>query len=282
MKGKDLRNDSTGFRAAVYRDEATGQLILVGRDTQPKSLVDWQTNTRNGEGIDTKQYAAMRDLSGRLGDNGVPFDVAGYSKGGGLAQEAALVNRNAKAYVFNAAGLHENSLVRTGNTDFSSLAERTQAFSAENDFLTYMNDTRDPAQQIENARFLRRELAGENRWIPDPMQIDHRSPATLGADDPDLEADRDAYLGELDRMVGRMEADHAAGRKVSSFPPVRAAQRETIPVSSSGIGDFFGAGIDGPNLGKLAQHQMKNVLDPMEKSVIKDRDALMSFLDRCG
>lgn len=282
VKAKDLRNDATGFRAAMYRDESNGRLILVGRDTQPKSLVDWQTNTRNGEGLDTKQYAAMRDLSGRLHDNSVPFDVAGYSKGGGLAQEAALINHAAKAYVFNAAGLHDNSLARTGNTDFDSLAARTQAFSAENDFLTYMNDTRDPERQIENARFLRSELAGDNRWAPDPMRIDHRNPAMLGEEDPDFEQDRDAYLGELDRMIGRMEADHAAGRSVSSFPPVRAGQRETIPDSSSGIGNWFGADGDGPNLGKLAQHQMKYVLGPMEKSLDQDRRALKAFLELCG
>ena len=59
----DLRNDKTGFRAALYRDEVTGQLILVPRDTQPKSLVDWRTNTRNGDGKDTDQYAAMRKFS---------------------------------------------------------------------------------------------------------------------------------------------------------------------------------------------------------------------------
>lgn len=282
LKENDLRNDSTGFRAALYRDEGTGKLVLVARDTQPKSLVDWQTNTRNGEGLDTDQYSAMRRLARRLTQKGLSFDVAGYSKGGGLAQEATLVSPNAKAYVFNSAGLHHNSLARTGNTDFASLAQRTQAFSSENDFLTYMNDTRDPRQQIENARFLRGELAGENRWFPDPMQIDHRNPALLGLEDPDFEQDRDAYLGELDRMIGRMEADHAAGRSVSSFPPVRAAQRETIPGSSSGIGNFLGAGKDGPNLGKLAQHQMKNVLGPMEKALEKDRAALQAFLDRCG
>ncbi len=103
----DLRNDKTGYRAALYRDEHTGRLIMVARDTQPNSLVDWQTNTRNGEGQDTDQYKAARNLAGRLTAQGVPFDLAGYSKGGGLAQEAGLVNEHAKVFVFNSAGLHE-------------------------------------------------------------------------------------------------------------------------------------------------------------------------------
>jgi hypothetical protein len=86
ISDEDLRDDTTGFRAAMYRDGTTGTVILVGRDTQPTSLADWQTNTRNGDGKDTDQYTAMRELSGRLAENGVPFDMAGYSKGGGLAQ----------------------------------------------------------------------------------------------------------------------------------------------------------------------------------------------------
>ena len=176
IKPEQLRQEDTGFRAALYRDEATGRVIVVPRDTQPTSLVDWQTNTRNGHGLDTDQYKAARVLSTKLTQNDVDFDVAGYSKGGGIAQEMALLNPSANAFVFNSAGLHENSLNRTGNTDFASLSERTQAFSAQGDFLTYMNSTTDPAPQIANAHVLRRDVAGENRKLIDPMQIDHRNP----------------------------------------------------------------------------------------------------------
>ena len=248
ISDKDLRDDSTGFRAEMYRDDATGKLILVARDTQRTSLVDWQTNTRNGEGKDTDQYAAMRQLSGTLFDNQIPFNVAGYSKGGGLAQEAALINTDAQAYVFNSAGLHENSLVRTGNRDFSSLESRTRAFSSENDFLTYMNQTTDPEQQIENARFLRRELEGKNRWVPNPMKIDHRNPQHLDASkDKTFQSDLQSYFQEIDDMIQHLEADHAAGRPIRSFPPVRAAHQEIILDSDSRTGDFFGAKDNGPN-----------------------------------
>ena len=105
----NLRDDATGFRAAMYRDESTKSLILVPRDTQPDSLVDWETNTRNGTGLDTEQYSQMRQLTGRLNNSGVNFDLAGYSKGGGLAQEAGLVNTDAQVTVFNSAGLHDVS-----------------------------------------------------------------------------------------------------------------------------------------------------------------------------
>lgn len=84
IKDKDLRDDTTGFRAAMLRNEADGSLILVARDTQPDSLVDWQTNTDNGQGRDTEQYDAMRHLTTALDKNNIDFNLAGYSKGGGL------------------------------------------------------------------------------------------------------------------------------------------------------------------------------------------------------
>jgi hypothetical protein len=76
----DLRNDTTGFRAAVYRSETDGQLILVARDTEPNSLVDWKTNIDNGNGQGTDQYFAMRKLAGRLSSKGIPFTWPGTPK----------------------------------------------------------------------------------------------------------------------------------------------------------------------------------------------------------
>lgn len=216
-----LRNDRTGFRAALYRDDASGKLILVARDTQPTSLVDWQTNILNGDGRDTDQYISVRKLAGRLSSYEIPFDVAGYSKGGGLAQEAALLNPSAKVFVFNSAGIPDASLERTTNTDFRSLEARTSAFSAEDDFLTYMTNTIDPEQQIRNVQFLRSELEGNNRWIINPMKIDHRNPQhPIGEDDSSFETDLRLYLEELDRKIREMEANKAAGRAVKAFPPV--------------------------------------------------------------
>lgn len=282
LQPEDLRQEDTGFRAALYRDESTGKMILVPRDTQPTSLVDWQTNTRNGQGMDTPQYAAARELASKLGDNNISFDLAGYSKGGGLAQEMALVNQESHAYVFNSAGLHNASLERTGESDFQSLTHRTSAFSAQDDFLTYMNTTTDPQQQIENAEFLQRELAGENRWWKNPMRIDHASPvAPDGSKDASFAIGLDGYKLELTGFVEGLERDFAAGKAIQSFPPVRAAQMETIPGSDSFIGNRLGASDPGPNLGKLNQHLMENVLLPMESSVTKDEAELKKFLEHC-
>lgn len=282
IKEEDLRNDQTGFRAAMYRDETTGKVILVGRDTQPKSLADWQTNTRNGDGKDTEQYAAMREISSRLSKKNIAFDIAGYSKGGGLAQEAGLKNPTGKVFVFNSSGLPVESLKRTGNSDFDTLLTNTTAFSSESDFLTYMNETTDPQQQIANVKFLRQELAGNNRKGVNPMKIDHSNPEQDGKAGPEFKADLTAYMDELDVKIVGMEQDFAAGRAVTAFPPVRAAQKETIPDSMGLVGKLTGARSDGPGLGKLAQHQMDNVTDGLESTFEKDRKALENFIKFCG
>ena len=277
----DLRNDDTGFRAALYRDEQTGKTILVPRDTQPDSLVDWQANTRNGLGRDTPQYAAMRNLTHRLQAANQPFDIAGYSKGGGIAQEGGLVNPLSQVRVFNSAGLSDSSLIRTGQPSFDDLISRTEAFSSDGDFLTFMNNTTDPGQNIINSRFLRRELAGQGPGL-NPISIKVRNPAMRGADDPLFERDRQNYLEELDRHVDSMQVAYDTGGNVEGFPAVRAASKETVNASMTLAGRLLGAGSDQPTLGKLAQHKMSVVLDSMESNVANDRKALAAFLGSCG
>ncbi len=286
---KMLRNDKTGFRAAIFRDESTGKLILAGRDTQPDSLVDWMTNTRNGQGIDTPQYQDMRDLTKVLVTENVSFDIAGYSKGGGLAQEAGLIAKNAEVYVFNGAGLHENSLARTGGgKNFDQLSARTHSFSAEGEFLTFMNNTTDGQQQLYNAEFLRKELAGEGRGV-NPMKLKYRNPKMKLADkakswfapdpDPDFKKDRIAYLAELDNMIEGHRKQFDAGKPITIFPPVRAGHHETVVNSGNWVPGLEG---NNPNLARMAQHLMPRVLNPMEKSVQADRLLLNNFVDYCG
>jgi len=281
IKPQQLRNDNTGFRAALYRDEGTGRMILVPRDTQPDSLVDWQANTRNGLGLDTPQYEAMRDLTQRLQANDQVFDIAGYSKGGGLAQEGGLVSSLSQVRVFNSAGLTDSSLARAGQAGFDDLVSRTKAFSSEGDFLTFMNNTTDPGQNIINSRFLRRELAGQGPGL-NPINIKVRNPAMRGVNDPLFGRDKQSYLGELDERIASMQTAYDTGGVVEAFPPVRAASRETIADSMTLAGKTLGARSDQPTLGKLAQHKMGVVLDSMETNVANDRKSLNAFLAKCG
>jgi len=281
IKPLQLRNDETGFRAALYRDEGTGRMILVPRDTQPDSLVDWQANTRNGVGLDTPQYAAMRKLTERLVANDKTFDIAGYSKGGGIAQEGGLVNALAQVRVFNSAGLADSSLARTGQLSFDSLVSRTKAFSSEGDFLTFMNNTTDPGQNIINLRFLRQELAGQGPGL-NPINIKVRNPAMRSVNDPQFAGDKQAYVDELDQHIESMQTAYDTGGVVQAFPPVRAASKETIDNSMALAGQMLGARSDQPTLGKLAQHKMSVVLGSMETNVANDRNALNAFLAKCG
>ena len=281
LDDQHLRNDDTGFRAALYRDEGTGRMILVPRDTQPDSLVDWQANTRNGVGLDTPQYEAMRTLTKRLQANDQVFDIAGYSKGGGIAQEGGLVSALSQVRVFNSAGLADSSLARTGQSSFDNLTSRTKAFSSEGDFLTFMNSTTDPGQNIINSRFLRQELAGQGSGL-NPINIKVRNPAMRGVNDPLFERDKQAYMDELDRHIDGMQTAYDTGGVVEAFPPVRAASRETIDDSMTLVGKMLGARGDQPALGKLAQHKMGVVLDSMEANVADDRKSLVTFLAKCG
>lgn len=281
LRDTDLRNDDSGFRAALYRDEGTGKVILVGRDTQPDSLVDWQANTRNGVGKDTPQYLAMRDLTRKLAANDQVFDIAGYSKGGGLAQEGGLMNSLAQVRLFNSAGMPDDALARTGQTSFDGLISRTKAFSSEGDFLTFMNTTTDPGQNIINSRFLRRELAGQGPGL-NPINIKVRNPAMRGIDDPLFARDKQTYLAELDQQIDGMQTAFDTGGTVATFPPVRASSKETVSDSMTLAGNALGARSDQPTLGKLAQHKMSVVLDAMESDVARDRKALTDFMVKCG
>jgi hypothetical protein len=281
IKDGDLRNDNTGFRAALYRDEETGKTILVPRDTQPDSLVDWQANTRNGLGQDTPQYTAMRNLTQRLMDADQAFDIAGYSKGGGIAQEGGLMNDLAQVRVFNSAGLTDSSLLRTGQPNFDDLMSRTKAFSSEGDFVTFMNDTTDPGQNIINSRFLRQELAGQGSGL-NPINIKVRNPAMRGVNDPQFDLDKLSYLDELDQHIDSMQAAYDTGGVVATFPPVRAASKESVEDSMTLAGNLLGARSDQPTLGKLAQHKMGVVLGSMESDVANDRKSISAFLANCG
>lgn len=289
IKDADLTDEAIGYRSALYRDETNNGLILVSRDTDPHSLADWKTNVFNGHGDDTDQYNRIRGLSAKLAKSDKNFDIAGYSKGGGLAQEAALLSPKSQVYVFNSAGLSKESLARTGQRSFDQLASRTHAFSAQSDFLTFMNNTTDPAKKLANARFLRDQLAGPTGFslaaMAKPMQIQYPTTANTNPNTPGFQQERDAFLKQLDEMIRKGNLD---------FPPVHAVSKDTIPNSigsTKGIPNNWpplSANSNDMTLGKMAQHQIPNVVGtighpgPMEKQIEADRTFLRNFRAHCG
>ena len=227
--------------------------------------------SENGDGRETDQYTAASSLATKLKMNGLDYDIAGYSKGGGMAQLMGLQNDKAHVVVFNSAGLPENF----ANADqLAALSARTKSYSAEGDLLTYMNDTRDPAKLVKNAEFLKQELMGEGAGV-NPMEVSYRNPKNPAGDDDSAFADARKDLAALmDRQIEAVKKD---GKPP---PPVRAAHKEVV--RDSAYWYAMGSTDDKPSLGKQIQHLMSHVLDPMKNNVDRDRQALNRFLERCG
>lgn len=106
-------DEDSGFFAAVYRNEQTGQTVVAYRGTQPSSGADWWADIKQGLGYETEQYdeaiLVARDAKDRYGD----VEFVGHSLGGGLAATASAVTGD-HATTFNAAGVHANTLARAG------------------------------------------------------------------------------------------------------------------------------------------------------------------------
>lgn len=216
---------------------------------------------------------------------------------------------NTQVRVFNSAGLHSASLVRTFNDSFDGLASRTKSFSAEGDFLTFMNNTNDDTQQITNANFLRDELAGDGVGLT-PMEIETRNPAMRAAakaasdaagwfnkgtdPDPGFADAKDTYLQDIDGMIAQGETDmqneallaEQEGRPINNvlqmFPPVRAAEHVTLPNSIHPLNWNSKVRNANPNLAKMAQHKMDNVVSGMTKTLAEDKAVLTELLKTCG
>ncbi|GAA5264038.1 hypothetical protein ACOSOMT5_P0458 [Acidiphilium sp. MT5] len=306
ITNKMLRDDKSGFRAALFRDQATGKLILVPRDTEPHSLVDWRTNIDNGLGEETPQYKAMETLTKTLHSANTDFDIAGYSKGGGLAQVGGLSSPDSIVNVFNSAGISDSWAQFLPMNAMSNLESRTTAFSAQGDFLTMMNDTTGHEANLDNMTYLYNQLSGNVSPLEkfflggSPIQINYLNPQSaileddlnsadaLGVNTNYLEVAKDnqvfqeARSGFLQQLQGIMQKFADDPNAKSLFPPVRAGSFNTIPHSMSLMGRLLGAGDKGPSLGHLAQHQISNVVAPMENVVKKDRSKLQRFMQSCG
>lgn len=150
-----------------------------------------------------------------------------------------------------------------------------------------MNDTTDPTQQLVNARFLRKELAGEGSGI-NPMNIKYTNPkakmakdeAGLFGKDPDTGfADaKDAYLIDLDNMISAAEEKQRQGEPFRLFPPVQAGTKEVLPNSTMLKPDEN----SGPSFKRQVQHLMSNVTDGFNTTMAQDKKVLENFIKKCG
>lgn len=137
---------------STFERDAKPVLVFRGTDNAVNAKDDWITNLMQGNGMDTKQYRGSiekaRELKKRYGADG--FEIAGHSKAGGQAAATGIIT-GAKAYTFNAAGVHPRTVGRSGNYSLAD-ARRSRAdgrpvvdaFNFPYDILNNIQDTAMP------------------------------------------------------------------------------------------------------------------------------------------
>lgn len=111
-----LAPDNSTYRAAVYRDNAKGTLVLAFRGTVQFGKEFVNPNAPNailGKPTDffTKAQALSRDLKIYAAKNGVQLEIIGHSLGGGMAIAASAAS-GTRATVLNPETFKDSALLR--------------------------------------------------------------------------------------------------------------------------------------------------------------------------
>lgn len=106
---KDSFHNGLDYALFVKGEDA----ILVFKGTSPTSWANWRANFSQAFGFKSSQYTSGIRLARALGNQYKNLSFAGHSLGGGIAAAASAVTGRA-ATVFNAAGVHANTVARFG------------------------------------------------------------------------------------------------------------------------------------------------------------------------
>lgn len=152
LQRNDFVDKQSGFGAALFHSEINGKNILANRGTRVTKIQDWNTNFVQAAGAEARQYKkAMilakkikkactdnpRLMDGNFCDNLV---ITGHSLGGGLSAAEALVT-GFPAYTFNAAGLHDNTVLREGRELPKDAGKNITNIFADHEVLTRFQNT---------------------------------------------------------------------------------------------------------------------------------------------
>ena len=102
----DPYSDDTGLKAMLFGRGDERVLAFAGMDGG--SLANWSANLRQAFGLPSAQYANGVALAVSLWEGGEVHFV-GHSLGGGIAAASAIVT-GGSATIFNAAGVHRNTV----------------------------------------------------------------------------------------------------------------------------------------------------------------------------
>ncbi|MEX2498982.1 MAG: RHS repeat-associated core domain-containing protein, partial [Wenzhouxiangellaceae bacterium] len=106
--GDTFIDQDTGLQSALFVNGETGHSVLAFAGTNGKG--DWAANIGQAFGGDTAQYRqALRQAGVVYKNTGGNVHFVGHSLGGGLAAASAIVT-GGSATVFNAAGVHRNTV----------------------------------------------------------------------------------------------------------------------------------------------------------------------------
>lgn len=107
----ELTVDESGLKTALFTKGNSQVAVYAG--TSPGSWANWKANIRQAFGFRSAQYEAGKAYARSLGGN---VHFTGHSLGGGIASAAAIVTGGSAA-VFNAAGVHSNTLNRISRSN---------------------------------------------------------------------------------------------------------------------------------------------------------------------
>ena len=160
LNANQLRSPDSDFRAEFYvpdpnssaiPQDAKPVLVFRGSTVREGGLgpnaergADWRTNAdQNLLGRETDHYTRAMDAAVAVSEvRGGDFEIAGHSLGGGLGQAAVAVS-GAKATLFNASGLHQNTAERYAeqrNVALSDVDALTTTYQVRGEVLTAMQE----------------------------------------------------------------------------------------------------------------------------------------------